>query len=340
MNKIGIIGITGFTGFELLKILLSHNGVAVDYVASRSNAGQAISDVYPQLSVLSNITIKDIDIELIKGLDLVFLALPHTVSMGLVKEIYPYTRIVDLSADFRLKDPDTYKQWYSKEHSAIDLLDSAVYGLCEIRKQSIKTARLVANPGCYATSMILPLAPILDYIDTKDIVVDSKSGVSGAGRGLKEGLQFCEVNEDFKAYSIASHRHTPEVEGFLSSISNKEVMITFSPHLLPIQRGILSTLYIKPKRGFTKDELIRLYSSFYKDNFFVRIKDSLPAVKDVKGSNFCDIGFEIDKRNNRIVIVSVIDNLIKGASGQAVQNMNIMLNLNENEGLTAYPYYP
>jgi N-acetyl-gamma-glutamyl-phosphate reductase len=184
------------------------------------------------------------------------------------------------------------------------------------------------------------LAPILEYIDTKDIISDSKSGVSGAGRGLKEGLQFCEVNENFKAYSVANHRHTPEIEEFLSSISQKDIQLTFSPHLLPIQRGILSTIYVKPNKKLTKEEILDIYESFYSNSLFVRIKSELPSINNVRGTNFCDIGFELDKRNNRLIIVSVIDNLIKGASGQAVQNMNIMFNLNETEGLIPYPYYP
>jgi N-acetyl-gamma-glutamyl-phosphate reductase len=340
MIKTGIVGITGFTGLELLKILSLHSKISLEYIASRSETSKLISDIYPQFEKLSDKQIEKIDIDRIKQLDVVFLALPHTVSMEIAKEIADYVKIVDLSADFRLKNIDTYKKWYKKEHTATGLIEKAVYGLCEINREKIAHASLVANPGCYATSIELPLAPILEYIDTKDIISDSKSGVSGAGRGLKEGMQFCEVNENFKAYSVANHRHTPEIEEFLSSISNSDVNLTFSPHLLPIQRGMLSTIYVKFKNQVKKENLYDMYNNFYKDSFFVRIKDEIPAVNNVRGTNFCDIGFEIDERNNRVIIISVIDNLIKGASGQAVQNMNIMFNVDEKEGLIPYPYYP
>jgi N-acetyl-gamma-glutamyl-phosphate reductase len=340
MIKTGIVGITGFTGLELLKILSLHSKVSLEYVASRSETSKLISDIYPQFEKLSDKRIEKIDIDHIKQLDVVFLALPHTVSMEIAKEVAGYVKIVDLSADFRLKNIDTYKKWYKKEHTATGLIEDAVYGLCEINREKIAHASLVANPGCYATSIELPLAPILEYIDAKDIISDSKSGVSGAGRGLKEGMQFCEVNENFKAYSVAKHRHTPEIEEFLSSISNSDVNLTFSPHLLPIQRGMLSTIYVKFKDQVKKENLYDIYNNFYKDSFFIRIKDEIPTVNNVRGTNFCDIGFEIDERNNRVIIISVIDNLIKGASGQAVQNMNIMFNIDEKEGLIPYPYYP
>ncbi len=340
MIKVGIVGITGFAGFELLKILSFHKEVSLEYIAARSEINKSVSDIYPQISTYKDKIIEEIDINKINELDVVFLALPHTVSMEIAKSIYNYVKIIDLSADFRLSDTNTYKKWYKKEHTAKELVDKAVYGLCEINRDKIKNASLIANPGCYATSIILPLAPILKYIDTKDIISDSKSGVSGAGRGLKEGLQFCEVNENFKAYSVANHRHTPEIEEFLNSISQQDIQLTFSPHLLPIQRGILSTIYVKPNRKLTKKEILDIYKSFYDNSLFVRIKSELPSINNVKGTNFCDIGFELDERNNRLIIISVIDNLIKGASGQAVQNMNIMLNLNETEGLIPYPYYP
>ncbi len=340
MIKVGIIGITGYTGFELLKIFYSHKDADVEYIASRSQEGKNIAQIYPQLSSLLSIKIEKIDLDRIKELDAVFLALPHTVSMEIADKIYGYSRIIDLSADFRLSDVDVYEKWYKSKHKAKKLIEKAVYGLSEINKDKIRNAQLVANPGCYATSVIIPLLPVINIIDINSIISDSKSGTSGAGRGLKEGLQFCEVNENFKAYSVAKHRHTPEIEEFLSSFSNKHIQLTFTPHLLPMQRGMLSTIYVTLNESMDKDSIFDLYDKFYKNSPFVRIRRELPAINDVKGTNFCDIGFEVDKRNNRLIIISVIDNLIKGASGQAVQNMNIMFNVNETEGLLPYPFYP
>ena len=340
MIKIGIIGITGFTGLELLKILSLHKDISLEYIASRSENGKKVGEVYPQLDTVLPNKIEPIDVERIKRLNAVFLSLPHTVSMEIAKDICDYVKIIDLSADFRLSNVDTYKIWYKKEHLSKVLLDKAVYGLTELNRNKIKTASLIANPGCYATSVILPLAPLADLVDAGSIIADSKSGVSGAGRKAKEGLQFCEVNENFKAYSVAQHRHIPEIEETLSSIYEKDVKITFTPHLLPIQRGILSTVYANLKKSVSKNEVLSIYRDFYKNDFFIRIKDEMPSLNNVRGTNFCDIGLEIDERNNRIVIVSVIDNMIKGASGQAVQNFNVMFDLKEEEGLSPYPYYP
>jgi len=340
MIKIGIIGITGFTGLELLKILSLHKDISLEYIASRSENGKRIGEVYPQFDTVLPNKIESIDIDKIKRLDAVFLSLPHTVSMEIAKDIYGYVKIIDLSADFRLSNVDTYKLWYKKEHLSKSLLDNAVYGLTELNRNTIKTANLIANPGCYATSVILPLAPLADLINTDSIIADSKSGVSGAGRKAKDGLQFCEVNENFKAYSVAKHRHMPEIEETLSRIYAKDIKITFTPHLLPVQRGILSTIYADLEKSVSKNEVLSVYKEFYKNDFFIRIKEELPSLNSVKGTNFCDISFEIDKRSNRIVIVSVIDNMVKGASGQAVQNFNVMFDFQETEGLFPYPYYP
>ncbi len=340
MIKAGIIGITGFAGLELLKILHSHKFVSLNYIASRSDNDKYIGDIYPQFSSILKSKIESINVDTIKTLDVIFLSLPHTVSMEIAKDIYGYVKIIDLSADFRLSNSNVYKQWYKKQHVAEHIISEAVYGLPEINKIQIESANLVANPGCYATSVILPLAPIMDFINVDSIIIDSKSGVSGAGRGLKEGLQFCEVNENFKAYAVASHRHIPEIEEVLSSIVNKDVQITFTPHLLPIQRGIFSTIYADLKGDILESDIEKKYKKFYSNDTFVRIMQSLPSLNNVKGTNFCDIGFKFDKRNNRIIIVSVIDNMIKGASGQAVQNMNIMFRLKESDGLMPYPYYP
>lgn len=338
MIKIGIVGITGFTGFELFKVLALHKGVEITYLASRSAAGKRLKEIFPQLN--STAQIEEIDIERINGLDAVFLALPHTVSMEVAKAVKNHVRIIDLSADFRLKDPAVYERFYKKPHTATELLKTAVYGLPEINKEKISKARIVANPGCYATSAILGIAAFLPYIETDSIIVDSKSGVSGAGRGVKEHLQFCEVNENFYAYSIARHRHTPEIESTLSELSGKPVNITFSPHLLPIQRGILSTIYATLTQNLSLEKLYDRLNQFYSKAPFVRIKRHLPQIKEVSRTNYCDIGIELDIRNNRIIIVSVLDNLVKGASGQAVQNFNIMFGFNEEEGLGIPAGYP
>ncbi len=334
MISAGIVGITGFTGLELIKILLNHSAVSIEYLSSRSKTENKISDVYPELNGIFEKEIEPIDIERISHLDVVFLALPHTVSLEIVKQIEGDVKIIDLSADFRLKDISVYEKWYKVEHKAKELVNSAVYGLPELNYNKIKTAKIVANPGCYATSVILAVAPVAEY--ALDVVADAKSGVSGAGRGLKEGLQFCEVNENFKAYSIEGHRHIPEIEQELSKF-NKNIQVMFIPHLLPIQRGILSTVYISVEKEM---DFKAVYKDFYKDAPFVRVVDKPPTLNNVKGTNFCDIYVHFDERVKKLVVISVIDNLIKGASGQAVQNMNIMFNLNQKEGLILKPYYP
>ena len=340
MINVGIIGVNGFTGFELVKILSLHRQVHIEYLASRSLAGRKLSDIFPQYLNISKKTVEAISEKRASSCDVVFLALPHTVSMDIVNRLFGKTRIIDLSADFRLKSVENYEKWYKKKHTAKKLLKDAVYGLCELNKDKIQNSNLIANPGCYATSIILPLLPIIDKADTRNIIADSKSGVSGAGRKLNEALQFCSVNENFKAYSVATHRHTPEIEEILNSMSQNSISITFSPHLLPVQRGILSTIYVNLKEDLKAEGIFSIYNNFYKNSPFVRIKETLPQLNDVKGSNFCDIGFVLDERNNRLILVSAIDNLIKGASGQAVQNMNIMFKLKESEGLVPYPYYP
>lgn len=340
MINVGIIGVSGFAGFELVKILSLHKQVNIEYIASRSLAGKKFCDVFPQYVNIFDKTIESISEERASSCDVVFLALPHTVSMDIVNILFGKTKIIDLSADFRLKSIKNYEKWYKKKHTSERFLKNAVYGLCELNKDEIQNSSLIANPGCYATSIILPLLPIIDKADARNIIADSKSGVSGAGRKLNETLQFCSVNENFKAYSVAAHRHTPEIEEVLSGVSQDNISITFSPHLLPVQRGILSTIYVNLKENLKTQDIFNIYNNFYKNRTFVRIKETLPQLNDVKGSNFCDIGFVLDKRNNRLVLVSVIDNLIKGASGQAVQNMNIMFKLKESEGLLPYPYYP
>ncbi len=335
MIKAGIVGITGFTGLELIKILLNHKDVKIDYLASRGHVGSHLSDIYPQFSGIFDKKIGEINTNKLSTADVVFLALPHTVSAKIAKELFGKTKIIDLSADFRLKDPEVYKSWYKVDHPAKELLKHATYGLVELKRDSIKQSILVANPGCYATSVILALAPVADIVDST-VVIDSKSGVSGAGRAPKEGLQFCEVNENFKAYAIEGHRHIPEMEQQLKDFNLKS-KILFIPHLLPVQRGILSTIYIKTEKQV---DYKKLFNDFYKNDFFVRVVDTPPSLNNVRGTNFCDIYPYYDNRTKSLIIISVIDNLIKGASGQAVQNMNVMFGFEENEGLGGYAYYP
>ena len=335
MIKVSVVGITGFTGVELIKILLNHNGVEIAHLCSRSRVGEPLHKIYPQFKEVIDKAVEPIDEELLKESDIVFLALPHTVSAKIAKALFGKTKIIDLSADFRLKEPKVYKEWYGVEHPAFELLDRAVYGLSELNREKISRAELVANPGCYATSVILAVAPVARLLEGV-VIADSKSGVSGAGRGCKEGLEFCEVNENFRAYSVSGHRHTPEMEQELKNF-NKNITITFIPHLLPVQRGILSTVYLQVKKEV---DFFKLYSEFFRNDYFVRVVESPPGLSSVKGTNFCDIYPHYDKRTKRLIVVSVIDNMIKGASGQAVQNMNIMFGLDEKEGLGGFVFYP
>ncbi len=335
MIKVSVVGITGFTGLELMKILLNHKGVEIAHLCSRSRVGEPIFKVYPQFSGVIDRVVEPIDVELLKESDLVFLALPHTVSSVIAKSLFGKTKIIDLSADFRLKDPTVYSKWYGVEHPAFELLGEAVYGLSELNREMIAQAQLVANPGCYATSVILAVAPVAQFLEGA-VIADSKSGVSGAGRGFKEGLEFCEVNENFRAYSVSGHRHIPEMEQELKNF-NENIRIAFIPHLLPVQRGILSTVYMQVEREV---DFFKLYSDFFNRDYFVRVVNSLPSLNSVKGTNFCDIYPYYDRRTKRLIVVSVIDNMIKGASGQAVQNMNIMFGLDEKEGLGGFVFYP
>ena len=348
--KVSIIGATGYSGKELIKILVNHPKVELDHLVSASYIGKNITDIFPDF-------LKQLDKELI-GLDLhkitqesdlVFTALPHTVSMKIVPDLLTKKkmRVIDLSADFRLKDSVTYIDWYQKKHDKKSkmLLKNAVYGLPELYGKKIKSASLVANPGCYPTSAILGIAPLLanQAVNPEGIIIDAKSGTSGAGRKLSLGLHFAECNESFKAYKCLRHNHIPEIEQELSllyygQMQNKEkktVKISFTPHLLPINRGILSTCYLDLKDKYGDEEILNIYKEFYQNAPFVRIfsPPELPEIRFVTKTNYCDIGFAIDKRMAKIKVISVIDNLSKGASGQAVQNMNIMFGFRENLGL-------
>lgn len=345
MIRVGIYGGSGYTGQELLRLLIGHPGAKVAAATSRRFAGVPVAEVYPVFAGLTDLIYTNTSPEEMAGLaDLIFLALPHGVSM----EVAPFfvkagRKVVDLSADFRIRDVATYEAWY-RPHTAAGTIREAVYGLPELYREQIRTSRLVANPGCYPTSIILGLAPVLRsrWIDADSVIADSKSGVSGAGRDPQITSLYCEVAEGFKAYKVGQHRHTPEIEQELSALADGEMKISFTPHLLPVKRGILSTIYARLERDVTGDEATALYREFYRDEPFVRIcrTGQLPVLSSVVGSNYCDIGVAVDKRTRRIIIVSVIDNLIKGASGQAIQNMNLMCGLPEETGLPGIALFP
>jgi len=345
MYKIGIAGATGYTGAELLRILSRHPDVEITALTSENFKGKRIDEVFPTLRNFAGQELTGLDSEVHKGLDILVLALPHTTAMDKVSRFLSGDcRIVDLSADYRLRSPSVFEEWYAVPHTQAKLLESAVYGLPELRRDEIKGASLVANPGCYPTSAILALAPLMKegWIDLENVVVDSKSGVSGAGRKASLGSQFCEVNEGVSAYGGARHRHTPEIEQEISALAGEEIKITFTPHLMPMTRGILSTVYGRLKKDANLEDLHARFKDFYADEPFVRIlpEGQFANSHYVSGSNFCDIGMQVDFRNKRVIVTSAIDNLIKGASGQAVQNMNIMLGLDEKTGLDFAPAFP
>ena len=345
MIQAGIYGASGYTGQELLRLLISHPEVEVAAVTSRKYKGTPVSDVYPIFRDLTDLEYIDASPERVAGLcDVVFLAVPHGEAMAAAPAFLEAgKKVVDLSADFRLRDRATYEKWYIK-HSSAHLIKQAVYGLPELYRDDIRKADLVANPGCYPTGVILGLAPLLKggYINISSIIVDSKSGTSGAGRDLQMGSLFCEVNEGFKAYKIGVHRHAPEMEQELSVLSKEEVKILFTPHLLPVNRGILNTIYADMKGSYDAAQISGIYEDFYGDEKFVRVykTGSLPNISSVRGSNYCDIGITVDERTGRIVIVSAIDNLMKGAAGQAVQNMNLMYGFPEDAGLDLVSLFP
>lgn len=343
--RVGIYGGSGYTGEELLRLLACHPGAKVVAATSRRFAGVPVAEVYPVFSGLTDLVYTDASPEAIADLaDIVFMALPHGVSMEFVPIFLRAGRkVIDLSADFRIHSAATYEAWYGR-HKFPEVLEAAVYGLPELHREGIRNTRLVANPGCYPTSIILGLAPVLrsGWIDIDSVIADSKSGVSGAGRDPQITSLFCEVAEGFKAYKVAGHRHTPEIEQELSALAEREMKISFTPHLLPVKRGILSTIYANLSKDVTAEEATVLYQAFYREESFVRICRSgqFPNLSSVVGSNYCDIGVTIDKRTGRIIIVSAIDNLIKGASGQAIQNMNVMCGLKEETGLPAIALFP
>lgn len=341
--KVGIVGATGYTGSELVRLLTQHPDVTLDIVTSESNAGKKISAIHPHLS-----GIVDLELQSVKDIsnqkpDLLFLALPHTVSMDFVKEHGLDKFItIDLSGDFRFSSQEVYEKWYNKKHSAPEYLDQAVFGLPELFRDKIRNARLVANPGCYPTSAILALAPLVKsgLIHTSDLIVDSKSGVTGAGAKAKQGTHFPDLFGNFSAYALTSHRHMPEIEATLEAYSGNSAQVLFTPHLLPIDRGILTTTYSSPKMEVSRELLEELYVNVYEKEHFVRVVDQPPKLKHVRGSNFCDVHVTFDERTKKIITVSTIDNLMKGAAGQAVQNMNLVFGLIESTGLQQIPLNP
>ncbi len=346
MLKVAIVGASGYTGLELIRILHCHPEVAVTCLTSEQSAGKSISDIFPTLRGRCDLLLENLEpVRIAEQADLVFTALPHKAAMEVVPTFLKLgKKVIDLSADYRLSDPAVYGEWY-EPHMNPAYLKKAVYGLPEIRRTKIKAAKLVANPGCYPTSIILGLAPLLKkgLIRPQSIIADSASGVTGAGRSAKVDSLYCEVNEGYKAYGVGGvHRHTPEIEQELSLLAGVPLKVTFTPHLVPMDRGIFSTIYAAPLNELTTAKLINLYEEFYEGEPFVRVlpHGRLPSTSFVRGSNFCDIAPMIDTRTGRIIVVSAIDNLVKGASGQAVQNMNLICGFPETTGLDALALFP
>jgi len=345
MVKVGIAGASGYTGLELVRLLTRHPEVEITTVTSETFQGQKIADVFPSFSGFSELEFVRLSPSIADACDVLFLALPHTTSMNRVPGFLTGNcRVIDLSADFRLKSAEVFETWYAVAHEQTKTLSTAVYGLPEIHRDAIRTAKLIANPGCYPTSIILALAPLLktDWVDCQSIIADSKSGVSGAGRKPALGTQFAECNEAVSAYGLGTHRHTPEIEQEISALAGQNIDITFSPHLMPMTRGMLSTIYIDLTQPLELETLRNHYLNFYKDEPFVRILNlgTFANTHYVVSSNYCDIGLQIDTRKQRIILTSAIDNLVKGAAGQAVQNMNIMLGIDEKTALDSPGIFP
>lgn len=345
MIKVGIIGVTGYAGQQLLWLLEQHPEVDIRLLSSKSYADMDIADVYPNFEGrLSHILLKDSDfMTRLDEIDLLFMALPHGLSQILTKEAYTQgVKVIDLGADFRFEDTDTYESWYKVPHKAKELSELAVYGLPELHRDLIAKSPIIASPGCFPTSAILGLAPLVAAKQiVTDIIVDSKTGTTGAGRDAKTSSLYCEVNENFKPYGLFNHRHTPEMEKELEKLTDETVDILFTPHLLPVNRGILSTIYCTLKAGvsLTEEDAYQLYTDFYKDEPFIRIRKGLPELSHVRGTNFCDIAIKVDEKRGKVIIIAAIDNLIKGAAGQAVQSMNIVFGLPEETGLKALSMY-
>lgn len=346
MIKAGIIGATGYAGAELAKLLKAHPQVDLFWLGSRSYKGQPYSSVYMNMRKIADEDCRSEDMnELAKEADVIFTATPQGFcASNLNKEILESAKVIDLSADFRFKDVNVYEKWYGRTHEAPEYLEEAVYGLCEINRDKIKNARLIANPGCYTTCSILSLYPLVKdgLIDPATIIIDAKSGTSGAGRSAKTDNLFCEVNENIKAYSPVVHRHTPEIEEQLSYAAGCEVMLNFTPHLVPMNRGILVTAYASLAPGVADADIEACYRKYYEDEYFIRLLSpgQCAQTRWVEGSNYTDIGFITDPRTGRIIVMSALDNLVKGAAGSAVQNMNILFGFPETCGLETFPAFP
>lgn len=346
MIKTGIIGVSGYAGGELARILHRHEGVELTVATSRQYSGRRLAQIYPNLRGTTELVCENLSAEEVaERVDFIFTAVPPNTAMKIIPPLLEAgKKVVDLSADFRLNSAEVYESWYNCSHSAKQYLKEAVYGLPEMNRSAVASAGLVANPGCYPTSIILGLAPLLkqDLINPASIVADSKSGASGAGRAAKVAQLYCEVTDGIKAYGVGKHRHTPEIEQELAKLAGEDMTISFSPHLLPVSRGINSTIYAEMKKEFIQEEMMEVYRKSYKDEPFIRLCESgvFPATQNVRGSNYCDIGLHVDPRTGRVVVLSVIDNLVKGASGQAVQNMNLMCGFEEEAGLDIVPLFP
>ena len=351
MVKVGIIGATGYAGNELVRLLMGHKDVEIKWYGSRSYIDKKYAEVYQNMfEIVEDTCLDDNMEELASRVDVIFTATPQGFLAGvLTEEILSKVKIIDLSADFRIKDVKTYEKWYKIEHKSPQFIEEAVYGLCEINRDKVKGARLIANPGCYTTCSILTAYPLAKegLIDPDTLIIDAKSGTSGAGRGAKLPNLFCEVNENMKAYGVTNHRHTPEIEEQLGYAAGKEIVVNFTPHLVPMNRGILATEYAtlnKKADGTlpTYEEVKAVYDKYYKNEKFVRVleKDVCPETKWVEGSNYVDVNFKIDERTGRIVMMGALDNLVKGAAGQAVQNMNLLFGFDEAEGLNLVPMFP
>ena len=346
MIKAGIIGSTGYAGGELARLLLQRDDIEIKWYGSRSYIDQKYAAIYRNIfRIVDDACMDDNMKELADQVDVVFTATPQGLCASLVDEdVLSKVKVIDLSADFRIKDVSVYEKWYKLTHASPRFIGEAVYGLPEINREKVKRARLIANPGCFPTCSFLSTYPLVKegLIDPNTIIIDAKSGTSGAGRGSKVDSLYCEVNENIKAYGVASHRHTPEIEEQLSCAAGKPVTISFTPHLVPMNRGILVTAYASLTKKVSYEEVKAVYDKYYRDEYFVRVleKDVVPQTRWVEGSNFADVNFKIDTRTNRVVMMGAIDNMVKGAAGQAIQNMNLMFGLPENTGLKQIPIFP
>ena len=346
MIRVGVIGATGYAGGELVRLLMNHKEAEIKWYGSRSYIDKKYHEVYQNFfQIVDDVCMDDNMEALADEVDVIFTATPQGLCASLVNDdILNKVKVIDLSADFRIKDVATYEKWYGIEHKSPQFIEEAVYGLCEINREDIKKARLIANPGCYPTCSTLSVYPLAKegIIDMSTVIIDAKSGTSGAGRGAKVDNLYCEVNENIKAYGVANHRHTPEIEEQLSYASGEKVLLNFTPHLVPMNRGILITAYASLKKDVTYEEVKTIYDKYYAGEKFVRVleKDVCPQTKWVEGSNYVDVNFKIDPRTKRIIMMGAMDNLVKGAAGQAVQNMNLMFGLKESEGLELVPMFP